>query len=190
MVLLIFVLVLPGKLTIHRSDAQVQMLLPCRIGDYTDFYSSREHATNVGTMFRGKDNALQPNWCAAPHNTALVLSLCNTVHGIAHDVQPTTPAAHAHGLTHCWCRLHLPVGYHGRASSVVVSGTNFPRPHGQQQKDNSNPKAGSKFGACRLMDFELEMVRRGLYIYIYTVCVYGSYRWRLLSLGNYRWDWE
>jgi len=57
------------------------MSLPCNIGDYTDFYASREHATNVGTMFRGADNALQPNW------------------------------------------LTLPVGYHGRASSVVVSGT-------------------------------------------------------------------
>jgi fumarylacetoacetase len=57
------------------------MHLPAEIGNYTDFYSSREHATNVGIMFRGVENALQPNW------------------------------------------LHLPVGYHGRASSVVVSGT-------------------------------------------------------------------
>lgn len=60
--------------------SDVQMHLPAAIGDYTDFYSSREHATNVGIMFRGVDNALQPNW------------------------------------------LHLPVGYHGRSSSVVVSG--------------------------------------------------------------------
>ena len=44
------------------ASGQVIMLLPANIGDYTDFYSSREHATNVGTMFRGKDNALQPNW--------------------------------------------------------------------------------------------------------------------------------
>ena len=93
----------------------VKMLLPARIGDYTDFYSSREHATNVGTMFRGKDNALQPNW------------------------------------------LHLPVGYHGRASSVVVSGTPLHRPRGQLQKNNTNPKEGSVYGPCRLMDFELEM---------------------------------
>ena len=57
----------------------VEMLLPAQIDDYTDFYSSREHATNVGTMFRGPDNALQPNW------------------------------------------LHLPVGYHGRSSSIIVS---------------------------------------------------------------------
>ena len=62
-------------------------------GDYTDFYSSREHATNVGTMFRGPDNALQPNW------------------------------------------LYLPVGYHGRASSVVVSGTPIRRPNGQTRPD-------------------------------------------------------
>ena len=93
----------------------VKMLLPARIGDYTDFYSSREHATNVGTMFRGKDNALQPNW------------------------------------------LHLPVGYHGRASSVVVSGTQVRRPRGQLQKNATNPKEGSTYGPCKLMDFELEM---------------------------------
>ena len=61
--------------------ADVEMHLPIAVGDYTDFYSSREHATNVGIMFRGKDNALQPNW------------------------------------------LHMPIGYNGRASTVVVSGT-------------------------------------------------------------------
>lgn len=66
-------------------------------------------------MFRGKDNALQPNW------------------------------------------LHLPVGYHGRASTVVVSGTPVRRPHGQLQKDKDDPKQGSIFGPCRLLDFELEM---------------------------------
>lgn len=97
------------------SMAEVRMHLPARIGDYTDFYSSREHATNVGIMFRGKDNALQPNW------------------------------------------LHLPVGYHGRASSVVVSGTDIRRPCGQLQKDPADPKQGSVYGPCRLMDFELEM---------------------------------
>lgn len=63
--------------------------LPAIIGDYTDFYSSIHHATNVGIMFRGKDNALMPNW------------------------------------------KHIPVGYHGRASSVVVSGTPIRRPYGQ-----------------------------------------------------------
>ena len=93
----------------------VTMHLPAEIGDYTDFYSSREHATNVGIMFRGKDNALQPNW------------------------------------------LHLPVGYHGRSSSVVVSGTDVTRPRGQLQANKDEPKDGSVFGPCRLLDFELEM---------------------------------
>jgi fumarylacetoacetase len=89
----------------------VEMRLPAAIGDYTDFYSSREHATNVGTMFRGPDNALQPNW------------------------------------------LHLPVGYHGRASSVVVSGTPVRRPMGQTKADDAERPG---YGPSRLMDFELE----------------------------------
>ena len=88
------------------------MHLPANIGDYTDFYSSKEHATNVGIMFRGADNALMPNWT--------------------------------------W----LPVGYHGRASSVVVSGTPIKRPLGQTRPDES---ADPVFGPCKLMDFELEM---------------------------------
>lgn len=92
--------------------SQATMHLPAQIGDYTDFYSSLEHATNVGIMFRGKDNALMPNW------------------------------------------KHLPVGYHGRASSVVVSGTPIRRPNGQTRPDDSKPPV---FGPCRLMDFELEM---------------------------------
>lgn len=95
---------------VKQSDAT--MCLPARIGDYTDFYSSRYHATNVGIMFRGKDNALQPNW------------------------------------------LHLPVGYHGRASSVVVSGTPIQRPNGQLRP---NLDKDPIHGPCRLMDFELEM---------------------------------
>lgn len=69
--------------------SEVEMKMPVQVGDYTDFYSSIEHATNVGTMFRDPANALFPNW------------------------------------------RHLPVGYHGRASSIVVSGTNIHRPHGQ-----------------------------------------------------------
>ena len=93
----------------------LQVHMPAKIGDYTDFYSSREHATNVGIMFRGVDNALQPNW------------------------------------------LHLPVGYHGRSSSVVVSGTPIRRPWGQLQKDRTDPKQGPVFGTCKLMDFEIEM---------------------------------
>jgi fumarylacetoacetase len=91
---------------------QVEMQLPVDIGDYTDFYSSKEHATNVGTMFRGKENALLPNW------------------------------------------LYLPVAYHGRSSSIVVSGTNLHRPRGQAKPDNQNRP---EFGPSHLMDFELEM---------------------------------
>jgi fumarylacetoacetase len=99
------------KAALH-PQARVEMLMPAEIGDYTDFYSSREHATNVGVMFRGPDNALQPNW------------------------------------------LHLPVGYHGRASSVVISGTDVPRPKGQTKADDADLPI---FGPSRLMDFELEM---------------------------------
>ena len=92
--------------------ASVGLLLPARIGDYTDFYSSREHATNLGTMFRGPANALQPNW------------------------------------------LHLPVGYHGRSSSIVVSGTDIRRPCGQYRPEGSDRPS---FGPSRVMDFELEV---------------------------------
>lgn len=95
--------------TLHPRH-EIEMLLPVEIGDYTDFYSSREHATNVGTMFRGKDNALMPNW------------------------------------------LHLPVGYHGRASSVVLSGTDIKRPSGQLKPEDGSPV----HGPSRLLDFELE----------------------------------
>ncbi len=92
--------------------AEVEMLLPADVGDYTDFYSSREHATNVGTMLRGPDKALMPNW------------------------------------------LHLPVAYHGRASSVVVSGTGVRRPRGQYKPDAD---AAPAFGPSRSLDFELEV---------------------------------
>jgi fumarylacetoacetase len=95
--------------------ADVAMHLPCTIGDYTDFYSSREHATNVGVMFRGKSNALQPNW------------------------------------------LHLPVGYHGRSSTIQVSGDPVVRPCGQLQVDPDDPMKGSSYGACKQLDFELEV---------------------------------
>jgi len=94
------------------AQSEVDMHLPATIGDYTDFYSSIDHATNVGTMFRGPENALMPNW------------------------------------------KYLPVGYHGRASSVVVSGTPVRRPVGQTKPVDTEPP---KFGPCRLMDFELEM---------------------------------
>ena len=92
--------------------AETEMLLPAAIGDYTDFYSSREHATNVGTMLRGPENALMPNW------------------------------------------LYLPVAYHGRASSVVVSGTDLHRPWGQTKPASA---AAPSFGPSRSMDFELEL---------------------------------
>lgn len=94
------------------AQSRATMHLPARIGDYTDFYSSIHHATNVGIMFRDKNNALFPNW------------------------------------------KHLPVGYHGRASSVVISGTPIRRPNGQ-----TCPVEGAApvFGPCRLMDFELEV---------------------------------
>lgn len=95
-----------------RNVNQVQMHLPVRVGDYTDFYSSREHATNVGTMFRDPNNALLPNW------------------------------------------LHIPVGYHGRASSIVISGTPIHRPKGQTKADDADAPT---FGPSRLLDFELEM---------------------------------
>ncbi|MDX1419773.1 MAG: fumarylacetoacetase [Rubricoccaceae bacterium] len=98
------------------SRSEVRLRLPADIGDYTDFYASRQHATNVGTMFRGKENALMPNW------------------------------------------LHLPVGYHGRASSVVVSGTDVVRPSGQTRPDDD---ARPVFGPSKLLDFELEL---GFYV--------------------------
>lgn len=91
---------------------EVEMLLPVHIGDYTDFYSSEQHARNVGTMFRGAENALKPNW------------------------------------------KHLPVGYHGRASSIVVSGTALHRPQGQTIPNGPEQPI---FGPCKRLDFELEM---------------------------------
>jgi fumarylacetoacetase len=90
----------------------VRLHLPISVSGYTDFYSSKEHATNVGVMFRGKDNALQPNW------------------------------------------LHMPIGYNGRASTVVVSGTRVRRPRGQLKPPNVEAPS---FGPCKRLDFELEM---------------------------------
>jgi fumarylacetoacetase len=106
-------------LTNHSNKAdffvemnQATLHLPIKIGDYTDFYSSRQHATNVGIMFRDPANALLPNW------------------------------------------LHIPVGYHGRASSIVVSGTPFHRPKGQIKPVESEPPIYSE---SKRMDFELEV---------------------------------
>lgn len=94
------------------AQSEARLHLPIAVGDYTDFYSSEQHAYNVGCMFRDPDNALMPNW------------------------------------------KHLPVGYHGRASSIVVSGEPIVRPCGQTKADDSDQPT---FGPSRLLDFELEM---------------------------------
>ena len=86
--------------------------MPVQVGDYTDFYSSIEHATNVGIMFRDPANALLPNW------------------------------------------RHIPVGYHGRSSSIVVSGTHIHRPKGQTKANDAELPV---FGPSKSVDFELEM---------------------------------
>lgn len=91
---------------------KVEMLMPVHVQNYTDFYSSIEHATNVGKMFRDPANALLPNW------------------------------------------KHLPVGYHGRSSSIVVSGVNFHRPKGQMKPADAEKPV---FGPTKQLDFELEM---------------------------------
>ena len=90
----------------------IEMCMPVKVGDYTDFYSSRQHAYNVGCMFRDPTNALLPNW------------------------------------------LHIPVGYHGRASSIIISGTDIYRPKGQQMQIDAKLPT---FGPSNLLDFELEM---------------------------------
>lgn len=93
-------------------QSEVEMMMPILIPNYTDFYSSIEHATNVGSMFRDPANALLPNW------------------------------------------KHLPVGYHGRASSIVVSGTPIHRPKGQVKPPNADAPI---FGPTKKLDFELEV---------------------------------
>ncbi|MEX2379938.1 MAG: fumarylacetoacetase [Vicingaceae bacterium] len=91
---------------------EIENEMPVEVGDYTDFYSSIEHATNVGTLFRDPENALLPNW------------------------------------------KYIPVGYHGRASSIILSGQDIHRPKGQQKPKDDEPPV---FGPCKLLDFELEM---------------------------------
>lgn len=98
--------------TVLVEQKNVTMKLPIKVGDYTDFYSSREHATNVGIMFRDPANALLPNW------------------------------------------LHIPVGYHGRASSIIISGQPIYRPKGQQLPVENEPPV---FGPTKQLDFELEL---------------------------------
>ncbi|HSP12082.1 MAG TPA: fumarylacetoacetase [Salegentibacter sp.] len=98
--------------TVLFTLEEIEMQMPVQVGDYTDFYSSKEHATNVGTMFRDPENALLPNW------------------------------------------LHMPVGYHGRSSSIIPSGIPVHRPQGQTKpKDADKPV----FGPSKRVDFELEM---------------------------------
>ena len=99
------------QLALYNAN-DVEMLMPVRVGDYTDFYSSEQHAYNVGCMFRDPNNALLPNW------------------------------------------KYIPVGYHGRASSIVVSGVPIHRPKGQQKL---NPDEPPTFGPSVRLDFELEM---------------------------------
>ena len=95
---------------VNMDDAQMHM--PINVRNYTDFYSSKEHATNIGTMFRDPENALLPNW------------------------------------------KHLPVAYHGRASSIIISGQDIYRPKGQTKSpDDPRPV----YGATQRLDFELEI---------------------------------
>ncbi|MDA8650872.1 fumarylacetoacetase [Flavobacteriaceae bacterium] len=100
------------KKTVLFGLDEIEMQLPVDVGDYTDFYASKEHATNVGSLFRDPENALLPNW------------------------------------------LHIPIGYHGRSSSIVPSGTPIRRPNGQVAPKEGN---GPGFGPTKLLDFELEM---------------------------------
>ncbi len=104
--------VLAGRPELFVKQSEAQMHLPVSIGDYTDFYSSIEHATNVGKMFRDPENALLPNW------------------------------------------RHIPVGYHGRASSIMVSDVAVHRPKGQTIPNGADQPV---FGPSTRVDFELEM---------------------------------
>ncbi|MEM9361291.1 MAG: fumarylacetoacetase [Bacteroidota bacterium] len=104
--------ILAGKPELFVLQSEAEMHMPVYVGDYTDFYSSIEHATNVGKMFRDPANALLPNW------------------------------------------KHIPVGYHGRASSIIVSGEPIHRPKGQTLPKDANTPV---FGPSQRLDFELEM---------------------------------
>lgn len=132
----------------------VSMQMPVAVGDYTDFYSSRDHATNVGTMFRDPNNALLPNW------------------------------------------LHIPVGYHGRASSIILSGTDIHRPKGQQKPADATVPV---YGPSKLLDFELEMAfvtGRGKPMgesistaeaedYIFGMCIFNDWSARDIQAWEY-----
>ncbi len=99
----------PGYLV---AQADAVMLMPFKVAEFTDFYAGKHHAMNVGTMFRGPENALPPNW------------------------------------------LHIPIGYNGRASTVLVSGTDIVRPNGQMKAPDAEVPS---FGPCKRLDIELEM---------------------------------
>ena len=140
--------------------SDITMVMPVKVGDYTDFYSSRQHAYNVGCMFRDPDNALLPNW------------------------------------------LHIPVGYHGRASSIILSGTDIHRPKGQQLPINAKSPV---YGPCKLLDFELEMAfvtGKGKELgesistaeaedYIFGMCLFNDWsardiqKWEYVPLGPF-----
>lgn len=142
------------------SINDVEMMMPVEVGDYTDFYSSEQHAYNVGCMFRDPNNALLPNW------------------------------------------KYLPVGYHGRASSIVVSGTPMHRPKGQQKPNDEEPPV---FGPCKLLDFELEMAfityqgkplgdsisTKEADDYIFGMCLFNDWsardiqKWEYIPLGPF-----
>lgn len=146
------------QIIFNQSD--VVMHMPVEVKDYTDFYSSEQHAYNVGCMFRDPNNALLPNW------------------------------------------KHIPVGYHGRASSIVVSGTPIHRPKGQQKPNDDEPPV---FGPCKLLDFELEMAfvtfpgkNMGESIstseaddYIFGMCLFNDWsardiqKWEYVPLGPF-----
>lgn len=148
------------KTVVLSKIEKVEMLMPVKVGDYTDFYSSRQHAYNIGCMFRDPDNALLPNW------------------------------------------LHIPVGYHGRASSIILSGTNIYRPKGQQLPNDSDSPS---FGPSKLLDFELEMAfitgqgkNLGEIIstheaddYIFGMCIFNDWsardiqKWEYVPLGPF-----
>jgi fumarylacetoacetase len=104
--------ILKNNLQVFINKKDAKMHLPVKVGDYTDFYSSMEHARNIGSMFRDPKNALLPNW------------------------------------------KHLPVGYHGRASSIIVSGHDIHRPKGQVILPQSSEPV---FDQSNRVDFELEM---------------------------------
>lgn len=148
------------KTVVLSKIDEVEMLMPVKVGDYTDFYSSRQHAYNIGCMFRDPNNALLPNW------------------------------------------LHIPVGYHGRASSIILSGTNIYRPKGQQLPNDSDLPL---FGPSKLLDFELEMAfitgqgkNLGETIstqeaddYIFGMCIFNDWsardiqKWEYVPLGPF-----